>query len=76
MEQISVSSKGQIVIPKNFREDLGIKEGQKVFIEEAGGSIIIVPVSKNPVQTLKGLAKGVFKKSSTRMVRELREEWQ
>ncbi len=76
MEEVTVSSKGQIVVPKEFRDDLGIKEGQKVVVEEVDGAIIIVPVPKDPVKALKGLAKGVFRKSSTELVRELREEWQ
>ena len=76
MEEVIVSSKGQIVVPKEFRDDLGIKEGQKVVVEEVDGAIIIIPVPKDPVKALKGLAKGVFRKSSTQLVRELRDEWQ
>ncbi len=74
--EATVSSKGQIVIPKDFREDLGIKEGQKVVIEEVAGAIVIIPVPKDPVKALRGLAKGITKKSSTQLVRELRGEWQ
>ena len=76
MEEVIVSSKGQIVVPKEFRDDLGIKEGQKVVVEEVDGAIIIIPVPKDPVKALKGLAKGVFRKYSTQLVRELRDEWQ
>lgn len=75
MKEVTMSSKGQVVIPKEFRDDLGIKEGQIVFIEEVDGAIIIVPVPKDSVKALKGLAKGVFKKTSVDLVRELREEW-
>ena len=76
MEEVTVSSKGQIVVPKVFRDGLGIKEGQKVVVEEVDGAIIIIPVPKDPIKALKGLAKGVFRKSSTELIRELRDEWQ
>jgi len=76
MEEVTMSSKGQIVVPKEFRDDLGIKEGQRLVVEEVDGALIVVPVPKDPIKALKGLAKGVFRKSSTQLVRELREEWQ
>ena len=77
MQEATVSSKGQIVIPKNLRDDLGIKEGQKVIIEEVGGTLVVVPVPKDPVKAMKGLiAQDVTKKSSTELVRELRKDWQ
>ncbi len=41
IEVINVSSRGQIVIPENMRQDLGIKEGSRlVLIEEEGGILI------------------------------------
>lgn len=37
MELAKVTSKGQVTIPMNIREKLGIKEGSKIlFLEEAG----------------------------------------
>ena len=77
MQEATVSSKGQIVIPKSLRDGLGIKEGQKVIIEEVGGTLVVVPVPKDPVKAMKGLvAQNVTKKSSTELVRELRKGWQ
>ncbi len=41
MEIISVSSRGQIVIPKEMRKDLGIKEGSRLVLVENEGGILI-----------------------------------
>lgn len=70
---ITVSSKGQVVIPQEIREKMKIKEGQRVKIEEVGGTIIIVPVPKDPIKALKGITKET--KESTKIVRALRKEW-
>jgi len=73
--EMRVSSKGQIVIPQQIREKLRIKKGRKVAVEEVGGTIVIVPVPKDPVKAMKGMARGIFKESSVEIVRRLREEW-
>jgi len=76
MEKAKVSSKGQLVIPKQFRDEMGIGKGKEVFVEEIDGVLLIIPIPKDPVKALRGISKGVFKKSSVKLVRELREEWQ
>jgi len=75
MQEVKVSSKGQIVIPREFRKELGIKAGQKIAIEEVDGVLFIIPIPKDPVKAMRGLSKGVFRKSSVKLIRELREEW-
>ena len=39
-----VSSKGQIVIPAEFRKRLGIKTGTSVAMSEKDGALVIEPV--------------------------------
>lgn len=70
---ITVSSKGQVVIPQEIRERLKIKEGQVVKIEEVGGTIIIVPLPKDPIRALKNFSKETSE--STKIVRSLRKQW-
>lgn len=70
---ITVSSKGQVVIPQEIREKMKIREGQRVKIEEVDGTIIIVPVPKDPVRALKGITKET--KGSTEIVRTIRKGW-
>ena len=70
-----VSSKGQLVVPKEIRDRLNLKEGRRVRVEEIGGTIVVVPIPKNPVKALRGISKGLFKKDSVKLVRGLRKEW-
>ncbi len=57
MATVKISSKYQIVIPKEIRERLGLKPGQKVHVLMFKGRATIVPV--RPLEELRGMAKGV-----------------
>jgi AbrB family looped-hinge helix DNA binding protein len=41
MERVTVSSKGQIAIPKQVREALNLKEGSKLTLELRGHEIVL-----------------------------------
>lgn len=41
MEKVTVSSKGQIAIPKNIREALNLSEGAKLTLEVKGQRIVL-----------------------------------
>ena len=41
MEQVTVSSKGQIAIPKQIREALNLKQGSKLTLEVRGHEIVL-----------------------------------
>jgi len=54
MEQITVSSKGQIAIPKAVRDALNLSEGAKLTLEVRGQEIVL---SKEPAwKKLQGAA--------------------
>ena len=56
MERVTVSSKGQIAIPKNIREALNLSEGAKLTLEVKGQRIVL---SKEPGwRKLQGSASG------------------
>jgi len=57
METVTVSPKYQVVIPKNVRNALGIRVGQKIQIVVYEGRIELLPVM--PVKELRGFAKGI-----------------
>ncbi len=57
MPTVTVSSKGQIVMPKKIRDALGIKPGHKVFLRIVGDHAEIVPLPENPVQAFCGIFK-------------------
>ncbi len=57
MTYTSVSTKYQVVIPREIREKIAVKPGQKLIIYERGGIIHLVP--DIPLKKLKGLHKGL-----------------
>lgn len=54
--QATISSKFQIVIPRQVREHLHLKPRQKVTVVEKDGMIIMIP--QQPLQALRGIAAG------------------
>jgi AbrB family looped-hinge helix DNA binding protein len=52
MATVKVSSKYQIVIPREVRERLGIRKGQRVSVVPVGGVIEVVP--EEPLAALEG----------------------
>jgi AbrB family looped-hinge helix DNA binding protein len=59
MATTTISSKFQIVIPKEVREKLRLSPQQRLQVIEKGGVITLVPEA--PLKTLKGLLKGMSK---------------
>jgi AbrB family looped-hinge helix DNA binding protein len=57
MGVVTVSSKYQIVIPKDVREKMNLKPGQKVIVVEKDGVVHLIP--EKPVKELRGFVKGV-----------------
>jgi AbrB family looped-hinge helix DNA binding protein len=54
MEQVTLSSKGQIAIPKAIRDQLNLSEGVKLSLEVRGHEIVL---SKEPAwKKLRGAA--------------------
>ena len=58
MSEVTISSKWQVVIPKDVREKLKIQPGQKVQAFAVGYRIELVPVV--PLEELKGFLKGLI----------------
>ena len=57
-----VSSKGQVVLPKIFRDEYGLRPGQRVTIKEEGGKLIIEKPNVSIKQLLEDTAKKYGKK--------------
>ncbi len=57
MNTVTISTKYQVVIPKEIREQLDIKPGQKLQAIAYEGRIELIPV--RPARELKGFAKGM-----------------
>ena len=54
--KVKMSSKGQITIPKEFREKLGLKEGDEVLVRLRETGLEISPISYK-FRMLRGLFK-------------------
>ena len=57
MDRVTVSSKYQVVIPKDVRRKLRVKPGQKLTIFTHGD--IISMVCDRPLESLRGIARGI-----------------
>jgi len=72
MAVVTVSSKGQITLPKKIRDELRIREGSKLQVLGVGGQVTLIPIPQDPIKALKGSVK--FKRPVSEVMREIREE--
>ena len=56
--ETTATSKGQIVIPSSIRRKLGIKEGTRIQIEENGHEIILRPITRDYIYSVRGKFRG------------------
>lgn len=71
MPVMSITEKGQVVIPKELREKYGIGTDGEVIVTEIAGHIAVLPAPKDPIMALKGSVK--LTQPVADIVRELRE---
>lgn len=64
MATTTISPKYQVVIPKDVREKLHLKSGQKMTVITKGGEVYLIP--EKPVESFRGFLKGM----DTRNIRE------
>jgi AbrB family looped-hinge helix DNA binding protein len=64
MKTVTVSPKYQVVIPRDVRETLSIKPGEKMQVINYANRIELVPVRK--IKAMRGFLKGI----DTTVVRE------
>ena len=58
MSTVTVSSKGWVVIPAEYRRKYGILPGQQVRVLDYGGVLTIVPAMNDPVEQAAGMLTG------------------
>ncbi len=57
MNTVTVSPKFQVVIPKEIREAMKIKSGQKIQMITYGDRIELIPIK--PMKEMRGFLKGI-----------------
>jgi AbrB family looped-hinge helix DNA binding protein len=61
MAKTTVSQKYQVVIPKEIREKIAIKEGQEMYVYGVGNSIVMSPSPKSYSEQMLGLGQDIWK---------------
>jgi AbrB family looped-hinge helix DNA binding protein len=70
---VKTSPKGQVVVPAEIRELIGLGPGDLVMVSHAGGRrVILEPVADDPVASVKGMLR--HGPSLTAALRSEREE--
>jgi AbrB family looped-hinge helix DNA binding protein len=60
METVTLSTKYQLVIPRDIRRRLELEPGTRLTVVEKGGILYLVP--ERPIQELRGIARGTTRK--------------
>ena len=60
MPEAKVSSKNQIVIPREVRQQLGLKPGDKIVLALHGDTAIMIRKPKKYPEALAGILKGMY----------------
>ncbi len=60
MAYLKLSSKNQIVLPKEARVAMHVKAGDQVLVVVKGNVTILMPKPKSYAQALAGIGKGVY----------------
>ena len=60
MKEVTLSSKHQIVIPRESRKILGLRPGDKLLVETLGAQVIVHRKPARHDDATKGLARGVY----------------
>ena len=72
VKKVTISSKGQITLPKDLRDKYRLNYGESVIVSDSGEGIII----RHGKGTLRGMLKGqVDTEGFEKDIRGLREEW-
>ncbi len=73
MAEATLSTKHQIVVPKEAREALGVKAGDRLMVVTRGATVVLLPKPASHAEALRGLGQGVFEGGH---VRKEREGWE
>jgi AbrB family looped-hinge helix DNA binding protein len=59
-KEVTLSSKHQIVIPRESRESLGLRPGDRLLVVTLGAQVIVLRKPGHHTDALQGLARGVY----------------
>jgi len=73
MVEATVSSKNQIVIPREAREALGLRAGDKVLVVVRGKRVLVLQKPKSHRAAIRGLARTAY---PAQHLQEERQSWE
>ena len=59
MATVTISTKGQVVIPASWREELGLLPGKLAQIIKTGAGVFVKPAAKDPIEAFFGKFAGL-----------------
>ncbi len=77
-ERVRLSGKGQLVIPKEIREAIGVDKGDELMILLDGETVVLMPV-ESLARASRGLLRGTWgrtRRQIDRAVSEERQSWE
>lgn len=77
VEEATITSKGQITIPKKIRDRLGLTPGTKVAFLVRGKEVVLLPKPKDPLKELENLRKEISftEEEITSFMQEAKQKW-
>lgn len=63
MPEATLSSKNQIVVPREARRALQVKPGDKLLVVVRGERVIVLQKPKSPHAAIRGIAPGVYSRA-------------
>ncbi len=73
MTEATLSTKNQIVIPREAREALGLKPGDKILVVVRGGQVLVLQKPKSYQAALRSLARSKYPKD---YLQKERQSWE
>ena len=74
MVEVKTYAKGQIVIPKKMRDQLGMKPGSMVSLRIMDDHLEIRPLPDDPIKFLTGIFKDVSVSMTTQLLNERKKD--
>lgn len=76
-EDATITSKGQVTIPKRIRDRFGFEEGTEVTFLVRGDEVVLLPKTDEPLEQLKGLRDSIRFQGDEleEMMKESEERW-
>jgi AbrB family looped-hinge helix DNA binding protein len=70
MPEATLSTKNQIVIPREARQALQVKPGDKLLVVVRGERVIVLEKPKSHHAAIRGLGRGVYPRSHLKKERQ------